>query len=469
MTHRLLDDSAVAAYRRDGIVFPIRVVDAAEAARMLGRLEDIEAAHGGKLPARLNQKPHLLFPWLNELIRHPRIVDAVEDLLGPDLLCWSSQFFAKNGGDPSYVSWHQDATYWGLSSPDVVTAWVAFTPSTVESGCMRVVPGTQHAPGAAQGHLRRDQPALARPGDRGRRRRERRGRRDPRAGRDVAAPRADLPRLRAEPGRTTAASASPSATSRRSVYQTSGVRESATLVRGVDAHSHFDHELPPEADMHPDAVKRHAAIVDHQLKVLYAGAAQPGKLGARSCRPEMSVAADVAAAFTSPTRRHHETALVRPSLVAALAAAPAAAQDVITHPPRALALDHRAGAPGGRVLRQERRPAHQQQGADPGLPERAARHRQGGQRDDPPGGERDEHHRPRLPLRLRARHRRAQRPLPDQGPERLHQAARLRLVQGRGEEARGRRLQAGDGQRLLRPAPPDRRQAGDASPRTWPA
>ena len=48
--------------------------------------------------------------------------DAVESVLGPDLLCWGAQFFAKNAHDPSFVSWHQDATYWGLSSPDVVTA-----------------------------------------------------------------------------------------------------------------------------------------------------------------------------------------------------------------------------------------------------------------------------------------------------------------------------------------------------------
>ena len=278
MPNRLLDESAVAAYRRDGIVFPIRVVDEAEAARMLGRLEDIEAAHGGKLPARINQKPHLLFPWLNELVRHPRIVDAVEDVLGPDLLCWGSQFFTKNGGDPSYVSWHQDATYWGLSSPDVVTAWVAFTPSTVESGCMRVVPGTQHAPGAAQGHLRRDQPAVARPGDRGRRRRERRRRRDPRARRDVAAPRADLPRLGAEPREPPARRLRHPLHRRAASTRPRACARARTLVRGVDANDHFDHELPPEADLHPDAVERHAAIIENQLKVLYAGAAQPGKL-----------------------------------------------------------------------------------------------------------------------------------------------------------------------------------------------
>jgi hypothetical protein len=156
MPHRLLDESAVAAYRRDGIAYPIRVVGEAEAARLLGRLQDIEAAHGGKLPARLNQKPHLLFPWLNELIRHPRIVDAVEDVLGPDLLVWGSQFFAKNGGDPSYVSWHQDATYWAhrpTSSPPDRSRRARSERRT------RVARHAARA-GAAQG-LRRDQPARA--------------------------------------------------------------------------------------------------------------------------------------------------------------------------------------------------------------------------------------------------------------------------------------------------------------------
>ena len=276
MPYRILDDSRVSAYRRDGIVFPIRVVAEAEAERMLRRLEEIEAAHGGKLPARINQKPHLLFPWLNALVRDPRIVDAVEDLLGPDLLCWGSQFFAKNGGDPSYVSWHQDATYWGLSSPDVVTAWVAFTPSTVESGCMRVVPGTQHAQVP-----HKDTFVEANLLSRGQ---EIEVDDDENEAVDVFLAPGEMSLHHvlichgSEPNR---------ANHRRvgfairyiaaSVYQTSGVRESATLVRGKDASKHFDHELPPEADLHPEAVKRHAAIIENQLKVLYAGAARPGK------------------------------------------------------------------------------------------------------------------------------------------------------------------------------------------------
>lgn len=285
MTTKLLDPAAVAAYHRDGIHFPVRVFDADEAARMLARLEAIEAQHGGRLPARINQKAHLLFPWMDALIRHPRILDAVEDLLGPDLLCWSAQFFAKNAHDPSYVSWHQDGTYWGLSSPDVVTAWVAFTPSTVESGCMRVIPGTQHRQVAhndtfAEANLLSRGQEIAMEVD------------ESKAVDVILAPgEMSLHHVLlchgSEPNR---------ADHRRigfairyisaDVYQTAGVRESATVVRGTDKKNHFEHEVPPESDMHPSAVARHAEIIDRQLKVLYAGAAKPGKLGETIVAPK---------------------------------------------------------------------------------------------------------------------------------------------------------------------------------------
>ena len=87
----------------------------------------------------------MLTPWLNEMVRNPAVLDAVESLIGPDIICWNGGFFTKNAGDGAFISWHQDSTYWGLSHPDVVTAWIAFTPSTVEAGCMQVIPGTQTA------------------------------------------------------------------------------------------------------------------------------------------------------------------------------------------------------------------------------------------------------------------------------------------------------------------------------------
>jgi len=117
---RVLSDEQVKQYHERGYHFPLQAMSPEQAQALHARYES--QAH--LIKGRNNQKPHLLFPWLNELIRSPRILDAVEDVLGPDLLCWSAQFFAKPAGDPGYVSWHQDATYWGLSSPDVVTAWV---------------------------------------------------------------------------------------------------------------------------------------------------------------------------------------------------------------------------------------------------------------------------------------------------------------------------------------------------------
>jgi len=83
---------------------------------------------------------------LSELVRHPAILNQIEELIGPNILVWGSDFFIKNAGTPDFVSWHQDATYWGLTPHDVVTAWIALTPSTVENGCLRVIPGTHVQP-----------------------------------------------------------------------------------------------------------------------------------------------------------------------------------------------------------------------------------------------------------------------------------------------------------------------------------
>ncbi len=271
-----LTPAEVDRYRRDGILFPVDVMSPAEASDLLRRLEQTEQAHGGRLAGRGNQKPHLLHPWMDRLVRHPLILDAVEDVLGPNLLCWGSQFFTKNARDASYVSWHQDGTSWGLSSPDVVTAWVALTPSMPENGCMRVIPGTHkrqvpHADTFAESNL------LSR-------------------GQEIAVD-VDLEQavdVTLQPGQMSLhhvlifhGSEQNRADRRRvgfairyvptSVSQTSGIRESALLVRGVDEFGHFDHELSPEADMHPDAVARHKLIIDRQMQILYAGARQKGK------------------------------------------------------------------------------------------------------------------------------------------------------------------------------------------------
>ena len=132
----------IAAYQARGVLFPRPAISAAAAQDLLQKFEALERQEGGRISKRTNHKPHLLLTWLADLVRHPTILDQVESLLGPNLLCWASDFFSKSPDDGMRVTWHQDSTYWGLSKPDIVTAWVAFTPSTVASGCLRVVPGS---------------------------------------------------------------------------------------------------------------------------------------------------------------------------------------------------------------------------------------------------------------------------------------------------------------------------------------
>src|SRR5690242_18440021 len=135
-----LTDQDVRRYRELGYLAPIPVLTTAEATDLRRRLEAFETS-GGAMQGAIRHKPHLLFTWLNELIRHPRILDAVEGIVGPDILCWGSSFFIKEPRNSAYVSWHQDSTYWGLEPPDIVTAWVAFSDSDAANGAMRVIPG----------------------------------------------------------------------------------------------------------------------------------------------------------------------------------------------------------------------------------------------------------------------------------------------------------------------------------------
>ena len=139
---KCLTPAQIEQYREEGCVFPIRIMSETEAAELRGRLEAFERRTGGPLKGDMRHKSHLLFAWLAELVRRSSILDAVEDLHGPDLLCWTTNFFIKEAADPAFVSWHQDSTYWGLSEPDVVTAWVAFTPATEANGAMEYIPGS---------------------------------------------------------------------------------------------------------------------------------------------------------------------------------------------------------------------------------------------------------------------------------------------------------------------------------------
>ena len=136
--------SIAETYERDGFVFPVDVVSATEAGAIRADLERAEAETAGDRDrlSIVRSYPDRLIPSFDRLIRNPRLLAAVTPILGPDLMVWSAGLFIKEANAASVVTWHQDLTYWGLDDVQEVTAWVALTPSTPASGCMRFVPGS---------------------------------------------------------------------------------------------------------------------------------------------------------------------------------------------------------------------------------------------------------------------------------------------------------------------------------------
>jgi non-heme Fe2+,alpha-ketoglutarate-dependent halogenase len=267
---KLLTAEQVARYRNDGFHFPVGVLSAAEARSYRNRLEEQERALGGPLSGNMRHKVHLLFTWANELARHPTILDAVEDVIGPDILCWSTTFFTKEARSPSFVSWHQDATYWGLSTDDVITAWVAFADAPVESGAMKFWPGShlkkqiEHRDTFDMDNLltRGQEIAVDVPAG---------------EGVDVALKAGEMSLHHV----LLAHGSGPNTTGDRRIgyairyipphVRQLKVRDSAMLVRGHDRHGNFDLEPGPRADLDAAALAAHRDAVERSAKALYAG------------------------------------------------------------------------------------------------------------------------------------------------------------------------------------------------------
>jgi len=267
---KVLTQPQIDQFREQGFVSPIRVMSDAEALGYRNRLERFERETGGPLGGNLRHKTHLLFTWLADLVRHPRILDAVEDLYGPDILCWTTNFFIKEKANPAFVSWHQDSTYWGLSQPDVVTAWVAFTRANAGNGAMEVMPGSHkldqipHRDTFAKHNLLTRGQEIA-----------------------VEVDHSKAVRLDLEPGEISlhhvrlVHGSPPDTSDDRRIgfairYIPTYLRQlfgddSASLVRGEDRYRHFELEPRPIQDMDPDMLALHQAITERNAKILYRG------------------------------------------------------------------------------------------------------------------------------------------------------------------------------------------------------
>ena len=258
-----LTDEQIARYERDGFVSPVRVMPEGEAVALRSETEAFEAAQGKPIHGIQKTKSCLLFPWLYELVSRTEILDAVEDLIGPDILMYQNGAWLKEPDSDAYVSWHQDATYYGMDPLDLVTCWVALSPATVETGCMQVVPGS-HKRGMIPVDYTEVSPGnLLSSGQRTR----------------LAIDDAEVVPMELRPGEMSmhhvclVHSSRPNCGSDRRVgfsiaymgphvRQTTRQRASAMLMRGRDKFGHYPlEEGPPVAPDDPATVERHARAV----------------------------------------------------------------------------------------------------------------------------------------------------------------------------------------------------------------
>jgi phytanoyl-CoA hydroxylase len=262
-----LDNLRAAAehYARDGFLSPVDILTAREAAKHRTRMEEAEAKIG---PVHYKPKAHTILRSPLALATDPRVLDVVEALIGPDILLHNVTYIVKEAGSSAHVSWHQDLTFWGFDGDAQVSMWLALSPATRESGCMRMVPGS-HARGRCE-HIIIDDPANVLfqgqtvPG--------------------VAEEEAILCPL--EPGQasfhhgwTLHASMPNRGTDRRiglnvqylapQMRQTKHDLDSAMLVRGQDRYGHFHEDRPAESDLEADALERQGEL--ERLHIATAG------------------------------------------------------------------------------------------------------------------------------------------------------------------------------------------------------
>jgi non-haem Fe2+, alpha-ketoglutarate-dependent halogenase len=142
---KALSKEQITSFRANGYVTPLDALTPAEVARYREGLRSSEAHLGGSLMAidrKYRGNLHLLCRWMDELMRHPAILDVMEDLLGPDLLLYTSRFFIKEPHSEEIAAWHQDSTYFGLRPFEHTTAWVALSNVTREAGPVEFAAGS---------------------------------------------------------------------------------------------------------------------------------------------------------------------------------------------------------------------------------------------------------------------------------------------------------------------------------------
>jgi len=250
-------------YQRDGFVTGVDILHAGDALRHRTALESAEATFG---PLHYEGKVHTILRSPLELATLPIVLDIVEQCIGPNILLYNATYIIKEPGSKSFVSWHQDLTYWGFSHDDQVSMWLALSPATLQSGCMRMIPGS-HVRGRLRHENIADESNVLFSGQ---------------TVQEVSEEAAVACPLQAgqasfHHGWTLHASDANTSVDRRiglnvqylatHMRQQKGDWDSAMLVRGSDDYGHFIADIAATSDLDPVAVARQKVLQQHYRSI----------------------------------------------------------------------------------------------------------------------------------------------------------------------------------------------------------
>ena len=262
----------------DGFLFPVTVFSPEQAQGYRAELESLERRLSGIKTGNKNQLnyPHLLFRFANAICRDEKLLDVVESILGPDILVWGSTFFIKEPKTDTYVSWHQDMKYWGLSDTDgQVSAWIALNNVSQANGCMQFLPKTHLGEMVDHKDTFSDDNFLTRGQEA-----------------DFTLDEEEIVHIELTAGQASFhhgkllhASPPNHSDDRRIGYaiqfiaphvqQNVASNDFAMLVRGEDRYGHFELLNPPDDDLSPEALAAHHRVLTVQNEAMYEGTDKP--------------------------------------------------------------------------------------------------------------------------------------------------------------------------------------------------
>jgi ectoine hydroxylase-related dioxygenase (phytanoyl-CoA dioxygenase family) len=273
--NKALTDEQVAAWRRKGYLYPFDMLSEAERQECLAGLARFEKWLGARVNATKDLKwrtmPHITLPWFTKLVQDPRILDKIEDLIGPDIMVFTSTFFIKEPHSPTVAAWHQDSTYYGIGDkPEVATAWIALTEASHEAGCMDVLPHESggprlfnHAANAVENSVNRAAQVVTEPLDE-----------------------SGMETMSLQPGQFSLHHglclhrSGPNNSNHRRIgvgmnfispreKPLGKFKTCAMLVRGEDRYGHFERVTPPKAELDADSIAQHEMAVTRYRDTYY--------------------------------------------------------------------------------------------------------------------------------------------------------------------------------------------------------